>query len=56
MMKMPSNSAKTEPRAGAHADWNLALYIANVSDAERVVAGIDLRVHVAPSFFATNGK
>lgn len=56
MMKMLSNSAKTKPRAGAHVDWNLALYVANVSDTELVVAGLDLRVHVAPSFFASDGK
>jgi hypothetical protein len=56
MTKMPFKSPKTEPRAGTHADWNLALYIANVSYAELVVASLDLRVHVAPLFFASNGK
>jgi hypothetical protein len=56
MMKMPSKSPRTKPRAGAQADWNLPLDIAKLSDAERVVVGLDLRVHAHESFLASNGK
>ena len=56
MMKTPSESCKTNPRAGARADWKLQLYVANMPDHERILVGLDLRPHAADLLSAGNGK